>query len=745
MRMIIITFKEILMKKVVLLVFLPFLSFFIASDDAASEEVEIEVVEIIGSQEEAIEIAGSASVITSEDLEVYEYTDIHKILSTVPGVNFRPEEGYGLRPNISIRGTYADRSGKVTLMEDGVLIAPAPYASSSAYYFPTAPRLAGVEVLKGPSAITQGPYTIGGAINLLSTPIPEENGGLFNQEFGEDGTTRTHLYYGVTQDNVALLIESHLWETDGFDSIMNSSENTGFDKDDVVVKLRLNSDPDVEGVYHELNFKYQDSDESSDQSYVGLADADFRSEPRKRYGLTAYDNMDNAHDTFSINYIADMGDLEFSATMYENDFARNWFKVDKIDNGKLYGLGNGINNIISAANSGSADAMSILHGTNSQAVEIKLKNNNRAYTSEGTDLKVQYSTERQTLTVGYRSTEDSEDRFQIYEYATWFGGSLSTLTAGSAPGDSSNNRVTEAEATAFYINEEINFGELTVNLGFRSEEWEITQERYVDAARSAVNTEKGYPKKLADSDNSLIGFGATYEVNDNASIFFGFHEGFTPTSGGADPEEADNMEMGIRYIDNSTFVELVYFDTDYQNMFGSCTASGGAIGECEIGDSFNAGEASISGIELVAQTEIISESGTTFPLSAVYTSTDATFDNTFSSSFWGDVSSGMDIPDLPDSQLTLRGGFKAQSGLSGDATLYSYGSTCSVASCASATEVDSYRVIDESLSKEMNDKLDLYMVLENVSDEEDIVARAPKNGARAQKPRSMTVGLRYRL
>ena len=745
MRMIIIKFKEFLMKKVVLLVFLPFLSFFISSDDAASEEVEIEVVEIIGSQEEAIEIAGSASVITSEDLEVYEYTDIHKILSTVPGVNFRPEEGYGLRPNISIRGTYADRSGKVTLMEDGVLIAPAPYASSSAYYFPTAPRLAGVEVLKGPSAITQGPYTIGGAINLLSTPIPEENGGLFNQEFGEDGTTRTHLYYGVTQDNVALLIESHLWETDGFDSIMNSSENTGFDKDDVVVKLRLNSDPDVEGVYHELNFKYQDSDESSDQSYVGLADADFRNDPHKRYGLTAYDNMDNAHDTFSINYIADMGDLEFSATMYENDFARNWFKVDKIDNGKLYGLGNGINNIISAANSGSADAMSILHGTNSQAVEIKLKNNNRAYTSEGTDLKVQYSTERQTLTVGYRSTEDSEDRFQIYEYATWSGGSLSTLTAGSAPGYSSNNRVTEAEATAFYINEEINFGELTVNLGFRSEEWEITQERYVDAARSAVNTEKGYPKKLADSDNSLIGFGATYEVNDNASIFFGFHEGFTPTSGGADPEEADNMEMGIRYIDNSTFVELVYFDTDYQNMFGSCTASGGAVGECEIGDSFNAGEASISGIELVAQTEIISESGTTFPLSAVYTSTDATFDNTFSSSFWGDVSSGMDIPDLPDSQLTLRGGFKAPSGLSGDATLYSYGSTCSVASCASGTEVDSYRVIDVSVSKEMSDNLDLYMVLENVSDEEDIVARAPKNGARAQKPRSMTVGLRYRL
>ena len=733
------------MKRLILFTFLPLISFFTAADDAASENVEIEVIEIIGSQEEALEIAGSASVITSEDLEVYEYTDIHKILSTVPGVNFRPEEGYGLRPNISIRGTYADRSGKVTLMEDGVLIAPAPYASSSAYYFPTTPRLAGVEVLKGPAAITHGPYTVGGAINLLSTPIPKETEGLFNQEFGDDQTRRTHFHYGVVQDNVAFLIESHLWETEGFDSIMHSNENTGFDKDDFVVKLRLNSDPDSNGTYHELNLKYQDSDESSDQTYVGLADADFRRDPHQRYGLTAYDNMDNTHHTLSLNYIADMGDLEFSATIYENNFARNWFKVDKIDNDKVYGLGNGINNIIAAANTGNLDAKSILHGTNSQAVDIKLKNNNRSYTSEGTDIKVQYSTDKQTLTAGYRSTEDSEDRFQIYEYATWSGGNLSTLSEGSAPGYSSNNRVTEGEATAFYINEEVNVRSLTLNFGFRTEDWEITQERYVDATRSAVNTEKGYPKKLADSDNSLIGFGATYEVNDSTSIFLGFHEGFTPTSGGADPEEADNMELGVRYIQNTTFIELVYFDTDYQNMFGSCTASGGAAGECEIGDSFNAGAASISGLELTAKTEIISEAGVTYPISAIFTSTDASFDNTFSSSFWGDVITGTDIPDLPDSQFAIRGGFRTDSGLSGDVTLYSYGSTCSLASCSLGTEIDSYRVMDVSLSKQVNERLDIYMVVENIFNEEDIIARAPKNGARAQKPRTTLFGLRLKI
>lgn len=709
-----------------------------------ASEVEMEVVEIIGSKEDAKEIAGSASVITEEDLETYEYTDIHKILSNVPGVNFRPEEGYGLRPNISIRGTYADRSGKITLMEDGVLIAPAPYSASSAYYFPTAGRIAGVEVLKGPAAISQGPYTIGGAINLLSTPIADETGGLINQEIGEDGTSRTHLHYSFVGKNAAMLIETHNWQTDGFDSIKGSNEDTGFDKDDLVIKLRLNTDADA-NFYQELNIKYQDSDESSDQSYVGLADADFRRDAHARYGLSAYDNMDNNHETTSFNYIADFGNLEFSATMYENDFARNWFKVDKIDNNKVYGHGNGINNIIAAANAGEATASAILNGTNAEAVEIKLKNNNRAYTNEGTDLKLQYNTDVQTLTVGYRDTEDSEDRFQVYATTPWANGQLGALTVGSDPGYSSNNRLTTAEAQAFYINEEVTMGALTVNLGFRSEDWSIVQERYTDAARSAVNTDNGYPKKLSDNDNSLMGFGATYYMNDTTQLFFGFHEGFTPTGGGADPEEADNMEIGLRYANDNTFLEAVYFDTDYQNMFGECTASGGATGSCEIGDSFNAGEASISGIELIAKTEMTSASGTRYPLSAVFTSTDAEFNNTFDSDFWGSVTAGMEIPDLPDSQLVLQAGFETQDGLTGSATFYSYGSTCSVASCAAGTEVDSYSVIDASLTQAINESLDVYLVVSNLTDETDVIARAPKNGARAQMPRSFLVGVRYRL
>jgi Fe(3+) dicitrate transport protein len=714
-----------------------------ASYAEQNENTVIETVRIVGSQADARAIAGSVNVITSEELEVFEYTDIHKILSNVPGVNFRPEEGFGLRPNISIRGTYADRSGKITLMEDGVLIAPAPFSASSAYYFPTTGRLAGVEVLKGPAAIANGPYTVGGAINMLSTPIPEDTQGFFNQEVGQHGSMRTHATYGSSKENYGFLVEGHIWESDGFDTIQDETGDTGFRKDDFLAKFRLNSDRGLD-VYHELNFKYQWSEESSDQTYVGLSDASFKNNAHERYGMTKYDNMDNDHESMSLNYMLDAGDFELSATVYENDFARNWFKVDKIDNKKVYGIGNGINNIIGAANEGNLDAVAILNGENSKAVEIKLKNNNRVYESSGIDLKLSWNSEMHYVTAGYRETEDSEDRMQWYATADWMNGKMGSLVEGAMPGYSSNNRLTSADTSAFHISDVITLGDLTVNLGYRSEEWTIVQERYVDTARSAIATDKGYPKTLSDSDNSLFGFGATYDVSDNVSIYGGFHEGFTPTSGGADPEKADNSEIGVRYASGDTFIDVGYFNTDYQNMFGSCTASGGASGECEIGDSFNAGEAKISGLELVAET-IVESSGMTFPLRLSFTSTDAEFKNTFSSSFWGDVSAGMAIPDLPETQLALSAGFDTGNGWSGTATAYSFGGTCSVASCEAGTKVDSYNTLDLTLNREISEKIDLYLIMTNLADNEDIVARAPKNGARAQASRITLIGARFKF
>ena len=92
-------------------------------------------------------------------------------------------------------------------MEDGVLIAPAPYTSASAYYFPTQEEFNSVEVLKGPSSISAGPSTIGGAINLNKYTNSEDDIGKFVQEFGENGMMRTHANYGANSGDFGALIE----------------------------------------------------------------------------------------------------------------------------------------------------------------------------------------------------------------------------------------------------------------------------------------------------------------------------------------------------------------------------------------------------------------------------------------------------------------------------------------------------------------------------------------------------------
>ena len=701
-----------------------------------SADDEVESVTIIGTKDDVKDLAGSGAVISNDDLQKTMDTDIQKILTAVPAVYMRTEEGYGLRPNISIRGTAIERSGKVTIMEDGVLVAPSPYTSSSAYYFPTTGRIHSIEVLKGPAVVSQGPQTIGGAINLISTPIPEVNSGKFVQEIGENGMARTHAYYGTTQGNFGALVEVHEHSSDGFDSIANVGGDTGFDKSDLMIKARYSSGN------HTVTFKRVDIDENSDQSYVGLSQASFMANPRMRYGATAYDEMMNDGEQTSLTYVGDFDNFDVVFTSWQNDYHRDWFKVSDFNNDKEHGEQDDINELISDANNGSANAQAILDGQ--LPVEIEYKHNNRYYTNEGYQFTVSTEIGVHALTIGYRDMEDSESRIQAHEYADQAAdGSLSALY-GYVGLSGSNNRLRESSATSYYLEDTMDFGKLAVTVGFRSEEYDQRHRRWGEGAGPNLTAVRitSVRDTFAENDHNTSSFGATYDLNDTTTLVAGFHEGMTPMFG-ADPEEADNMEIGVRYSEGTTNIEAFYFASDYSRLAAECTLVSGASCDADESAVFSGGEAEVSGLEFSGSWMLQGDNGVMYPISVNYTSTDATFKNSSDSDYFGTVAAGDDLPYIPDSQSSIVVGFINDNGLSGNARLVNVGSSCSLAACGTYNEIEEHSYLDLSLRKALNDSMSVYLILENTLDSEDLISRAPSEGARSQKPRTMKVGFSY--
>ncbi len=692
----------------------------------------MEQVVIIGSRQDASAVPGSAFVVDAEELAKFEYTDINRILSQVPGVYIQEEEGYGLRPNIRIRSAQGGRSSKVNLMEDGVLIAPAPYSGPDAYYFPTAGRMHTVEVLKGPESIKYGPQTVGGAVNLISTPIPDMRAGEINMEVGEDGENRIHAWYGDSQKNYGWLVETHQHDGEGFKQIDRSSRDTGFNKEDYMAKLRLNTTVG-DGYYNQVDIKLQYSTENSNQSYLGLIDADFDSDPNRRYGISELDQMDNEHASVTIGHLIEFSEeLSLKTTAYYNDFERNWYKLD---NGGGY---------IDDANNGDSDALALLTGARDSIVGeyLNIKNNARQYESYGLQTELNWNLELAGMIhdfdIGLRWHQDEVDRFQPVDRFTQQNGSLVYFDTQNP--SASNNRVEEAEALSVYLFDHISVtDQLNVLVGFRYEDMETEQTRY--------NLDRSVGTRTAENntDITVLALGATYQVTEAWQLLAGIHQGFAPADAGSvdtDPEESLNYEFGARFAQDKLAAELIYFFSDFENAVTYCTVANPCGGGVTAG-SISEGEAEIEGIELLLSYDLSTSTAFQVPVSLAYTYTDTEY----TQGGVGDAEKGDIYAYVPENHWAASVGYIAATGWDVYLNASFTDEMCHDTSCerngadTSFLKTDKQLVFDASASYPLNDSARVYVKVDNLLDDQDIISRSP-DGARANKPRTAYLGLK---
>ncbi|MBN1208033.1 MAG: TonB-dependent receptor [Myxococcaceae bacterium] len=680
--------------------------------------------------------SGSVHIVKASKLQRFEQDDPHAVLQSVPGVYTRGEDGFGLRPNVGLRGVNPDRSKKVTLLDDGVLFGPAPYSAPAAYYFPLITRMQGVRILKGPAAIQHGPQTVGGSVELITRDIPAGDDFGVDVGGGQDLYGKFHGYFGASTERSGFLVEGLHLRSNGFKEL-DGGGHTGFRRNEWMLKARHQLDVTGDS-RHSLQLKLGYSDEGSNETYLGLSDADFQANPLRRYGASRLDRMENQRTQVVLSHHLESGALAVTTSAYRHDFHRAWRKVNRFQ-------GTDIASVLADPTSArNAIYYGVLTGqldSSTPQETLLIGPNDRTFVSQGLQSVGRWSTSTgpvsHNLELGARYHFDSIERLHSEDGFQVLAGEL--VPTGGPTATTANNR-DSTHAVALHVTDAMTWGRLVVTPGLRLE---VLRSQSVD--RLSGEHQEGAVEVL------LPGLGVYGALTHSLGLFAGVHRGFSPPAPGQPsavlPEESLNVEAGARWARSGERFELVGFLNAYSNLTDICTFSNGCLDE-DLDRQVDAGAARILGLEAFAEKTFRPGGGVTFPTSISYTLTRTRLLEDFRSADpqYGVVRAGDEMPYVPRHQLFASAGVEsARGGLHLSATFVdSMREEAGQGELEPGKKTDPLLTFDLSASWSFAKEAALYLNARNLLDNRVIVSRRPY-GARPNAPRAILIGLKYSL
>lgn len=673
--------------------------------------------------------AGADYVISARHRERQKYDDPLAVVRMVPGVVARTEDGVGLRPNIGLRGANPDRSKKVALMEDGIPIAPAPYSAPAAYYFPMIQRMAQIRVVKGPGTIVYGPQTVGGAIDLVTRPIPSSFAGAADLAFGAYGYAKAHAHAGFSDGRTGFLLEGVHLRSSGWKELPNGAD-TGFYRNEWMVKASHVLDPSAR-VRHEFRVKATYAEETSNETYLGLSDADLRRNPNRRYAASALDRM-RWHRTMVVaeHEFQPTERLTITSSIYRSDFSRRWRKLNHFRGANLFDVlqdpSSPQNAIFHAVLKGEQDS-------SSPAETLFIGPNQREFVSEGVQtrakLNLQTGPVSHKLEYGLRLHFDRIERHHSEDAFSMVSGEL--IPEGSPTVVTVFNEAW-TESVALHAVDTATWKGLSVTPGVR-----------VELMRSALIDKALGTREQGAAQALLPGIGVYQALTDELGVLAGVYRGFSPPPPGSTlkPELSVNYEAGVRHAQRHMRAELIGYFNDYQNLTDVCTLSSGCL-DADLDRQYPAGRARIYGLEAFVDRDI-ALGPVKVPVMASYTLTRATFSRSFTSDdpIFGSVQAGDEMPYVPRHQLNATLGIQAERGGLYASMLY----VSRMREQAGRGRYDPKLTTDEEFTVDVSGQLrplpfvELYVNVRNVFDNQPLLARRPFGG-RPAAPRWVQVG-----
>jgi Fe(3+) dicitrate transport protein len=608
--------------------------------------------------------------------------------------------------------------------------------------------MAGIEFLKGSSQVMYGPHTTGGVVNFLSTPIPTEERRFFSRlTAGSYGNVFNQTWLGgVTQTEagkVGALVELHTQLSDGFRQIDGVGRRSGYTLTEPMVKLSWEPSG---GLRQRFELKVGQTDFDADESYAGLSEADLRARPDRRYASSRFDHHVAEQWRTYLKWSAEPDkSLRLDSALYFNRFDRMWDKLDGIT--PAPGLLSNIGEALVHAPSLALLRGDRVTGNDGSFYTNKALRQHEAYGWQGAVTKrLEAGAVRHELTAGLRiHRDDVGGSNQRITYAVDDG----VIGAGT-PGAVSSAGYQQTVATAFFIEDSIRTGALTLRPGLRYE--------YLNMGSTSA------AGAYAPTTNAMVmgGLGFTCALNAEHALFGGVYRGGSAANpagyaAGARSESSLGKELGWRGRKGATSWELVAFHTDFHDLIAPVVgvAGGGLLAVT------NGGGAVSYGLEALLRHDLAGgERGYKMPVYAGLTWTHARFKDIVgsrlgnSAGIFAGAEDGHDIPYIPEWKLAAGAGLESGP-YAGSLDLSYYSSTWGTGYNANPRLVDGTNAladpsaidgrVDGLLTVDLNLRWQCTRTfrvvggVQNLLDRRAIISRAPLGG-RANAPRTLFLG-----
>lgn len=509
-----------------------------------AEEINVVATHLAGSPEALHRIPGSIQMLDRQSLETSRVFNISEALRKIPGLIVRDEEGFGLRPNVGIRGLNPTRSSKVLLLEDGIPVTYAPYGDNASYYHPPVERFETIEVMKGSAQVAYGPVTVGGVINYVTPAPPLRPSGALLLAGGSRDYRNGHVTVGDTIGRTGLLLDYMKKQGDG------ARAHTHSDLDDLNLKATASL-----AARHTLTFKANYYGEDSNVTYSGLRRDEYEADPRQNPFRNDFFYGDRYGASARHAWALGEGAL-LTTQAYGSYFRRHWWRQSSNSGQRPNDAGDpacaGMANLdTTCGNEGR------LRSYTHWGVEPRLRLGHRIF---GHGLETDF---------GLRAHFEDQERRQV-------NGTTPTARDGSLV----ENNERQNQAGSGFLQTRVLLGRWTVTPGLRLEH--VRYERTNRLARGGAGV-----SGRTTLTQWVPGLGVAFAPAAETTLFAGVHRGFAPprtedvvsNAGGTvdlDSELSWNYEVGVRTLPRAGVrLEATAFAMDYENQIVAASLAGG--------------------------------------------------------------------------------------------------------------------------------------------------------------------------